>query len=184
MSNIKIIQSSPSHTGSTLLVNLVHGFLLPDKPVMWDTSTKIHKHLITKTHEPFVRPNESLNAMKERYSEYELYFIMSERNDERFTKIISDEYKADPNVLVIDYHKLLKTDNNSWENIIDYHFEQFTNFIPKELHPQKSEAEIKQDMRKRVDLVNKTVLEYKDKPFKEWCKFTNIHGGHRDRKFH
>ena len=40
---------------------------------------------------------------------------------------------------------------------------------------------IKDDMKKRVKIVNEVVKLTKDKPFKEWDKFTGIHGGHRNR---
>lgn len=47
--NFKIIQASPPHTGSTLLLNLIHGFLRPDESVNIKVSL-IDKYLITKTH--------------------------------------------------------------------------------------------------------------------------------------
>lgn len=38
----KIIQSSPIHTGSTLLLNLIHGYLLPDEKVRLNPKELIH----------------------------------------------------------------------------------------------------------------------------------------------
>ena len=35
MRPIKIIQTSPPHTGSTLLLNLIHGYLLPECKIVW-----------------------------------------------------------------------------------------------------------------------------------------------------
>lgn len=36
-------------------------------------------------------------------------------------------------------------------------------------------------MEKRFKKVNETVELMKDKPFSEYCEFTHIHGGHRNR---
>lgn len=173
---IKIIQSSPPHTGSTLLLNLIHGFISPQEEIHWDTNSLIEKYLITKTH------NTNITQLENKYPQYKLFFIMSERNDSKIKRKIPDKYKKKSNVLVINYDKLLETNNNSIKNIIDYIFNEFNNFIPKEIKPNKDADLIKDDMGKRFKRVNETVELMKDKPFSKWDKFTGIHGGHRDRK--
>lgn len=106
---------------------------------------------------------------------------MSERNDSKIKAEIPDEYKKKSNVLVINYDKILETNNNNIKDIVDYIFNKFNNFIPKELKPNKDDDLIKDDMEKRFKKVNETVEFMKDKPFSEYCKFTHIHGGHRNR---
>lgn len=172
---IKIIQSSRPQTGSTLLLNLIHGFISPQEEIHWCTETLIEKFLITKTH------NINITQLENKYPQYKLFFIMSERNDSKIVSKINNEYKKKSNVLVINYDKLLETNNNSIKNIVDYIFNEFNNFIPKELKPNKDDNLIKDDMEKRVKIVNETVKLMKDKPFSEWDNFTGIHGSHRNR---
>ena len=172
---IKIIQSSPPHTGSTLLINLIHGFISPEEEIHWNTDSLIEKFLITKTH------NTNIIDFENKYPQYKLFFIMSERTDSKIKAEINNEYKKKSNVLVINYNKLLETNNNNIKNIIDYTFNEINNFIPKELKPNKHDDLIKDDMKKRFKKVNETVELMKDKPFRTWDKFTGIHGNHRDR---
>ena len=106
---------------------------------------------------------------------------MSERNDSKIQAKINNEYKNKSNVLVINYDKLLET-YNSIKDIIDYIFNEFNNFIPKELKPNKDNDLIKNDMEERLNLVNEMVKLMKDKPFSEWDRFTGIHGSHKNRK--
>ena len=143
---IKIIQSSHPCTGSTLLLNLIHGFISPQEETHYETNNLIDKFLITKTH------NTNITQLENTHFQYKLFFIMSERNDSKIQAKIDNEYKNKSNVLVINYDKLLETDNNSINNIIDYTFNEFNNFIPN------------------------------DKSFDEWDTFTGIHGNHRNRK--
>jgi len=172
---IKIIQSSPPGTGSTLLLNLIHGFITPQEEIHWDTESLIHKFLITKTH------NTNITQLENKYHQYKLFFIMSERNDSKTSAKINNEYKRKSNVLVISYDKLLETNNNSIKKIVDYIFDKFNNFIPKELKPNKDDDLIKDDMQNRFKKVNETVKLMKDNPFSQWDKFTGIHGHHRNR---
>jgi len=175
MTAFKIIQSSPPHTGSTVLVNLLHGYLIPDEPIHWNSEKLIDKFLVTKTHSTNIEKWERV------YPHYKLLFIMSERNDGKVTRLIDTKYKRRSNVLVVNYDQLLETDNNSIQNIIDYMYDIFDTFLPKEISPHKDERSIKDDMMKRFNLVNETVERMKDKPFREYDKFTHIHGSHRNR---
>jgi len=172
---IKIIQSSHPHTGSTLLLNLIHGFISPQEKIHYSTESLIEKFLITKTH------NTNITQLENKYPQYKLFFIMSERNDSKIKAEINNEYKKKSNVLVINYNKLLETNNNSIKNIVDYIFNEFNDFIPKKLKPNKDDDLIKDDMTKRVKIVNEIVELMKDKSFSEWDKFTGIHGSHRNR---
>ena len=70
------------HTGSTLLLNLIHGFISPQEEIHYDTETLIEKLLITKTH------NINITQLENKYPQYKLFFIMSERNDSKIKKNI------------------------------------------------------------------------------------------------
>jgi len=173
---IKIVQASPWRTGSTLLVNLIHGFISPQEEVHYDTESLIHEFLITKTH------TTNIDHLEKEYPQYKLLFIVSERNDSKVQSLIINEYRKKSNVLIINYDKLLETENNSSSTIIDYIFNEFDNFIPKELKPAKDAYLIKDDMKKRVKIVNDTVEAMKDKAFNDPPdKLTGIHGSHRNR---
>lgn len=171
---IKIVQSSPPRTGSTLLLNLIHGFLAPDEEVHCKPED-LRNHRLIKTH------NIDIMALEKHFHEYKLFFIMSERNDKKLKLLINSEYKQKPNVLVINYNYLLQTDKNTMKNIVDYTFNKFNQFIPKELKPKKPDVLIKQDMMQRFRTVNATVELMKNEPFTKWDKFTGIHGSHRKR---
>tara|TARA_B100001996_G_scaffold281408_1_gene221816 strand:- start:280 stop:810 length:531 start_codon:yes stop_codon:yes gene_type:complete len=174
ITKFKIIQSSPPHTGSTLLLNLIHGYLSPDEIIHWNTEKLIDKFLITKTH------NTNIEFWEKTYPQYKLFFIMSERNDDKIKKMINSKYRQKSNVLIINYDKLLVNDN-SQKNLINYIFNQFNDFIPKELKPNKDDDLIKDDIEKRLNIMNETVEKMKHKKFCEWDKFTGIHGSHRNR---
>jgi len=172
---IKIIQSSHPRTGSTLLLNLIHGFISPLEKYHWNTESLIEKFLITKTH------NINITEFEDKYPQYKLFFIMSERDDGKVKRKVPDEYKKKSNVLVIDYNKLLETNDNTINNIVDYMFNELNKFIPKELKPNKSDDSIKDDMKKRMNKVNEAVELMKNKPFSECDPLTGIHGSHRNR---
>ena len=113
------------------------------------------------------------------YKEYDLYFIVSIRHDKKVKKN-KKKYHSYKNVLIINYDKIKQTNNNSIKNIMDYTFNKFDNFIPKELKPNKDDDLIKDDMDKRFKKVNETVELMKNKPFSEVDKFTGIHGHHKN----
>uniref|UniRef100_A0A6C0LLC6 Sulfotransferase domain-containing protein n=1 Tax=viral metagenome TaxID=1070528 RepID=A0A6C0LLC6_9ZZZZ len=171
----KIIQASPSHTGSTLLLNLIHGFLAPAEQIHWKTENKIHNHLITKTH------NTSVDNLIEQFKQYKLWFVMSERNDEKTCKLIDDKYRKHRRVLIINYNEINETPSLSLDNIVENIFHKFVKFFPKNLIPKKDSNAIKLDMKNRVIEMNKVTEEIKSKPFEYWDKFYGVHGSHRNR---
>ena len=149
---------------------------MPEEEIHWDGNNNlIPNFLITKTH------NTDINKIENKYPQYKLFFIMSERNDDKVKNIIKTNLKKKSNVLVINYDKLIESKNNTIKNIIDYLFNEFNNFIPKKLKPNKDDDLIKNDMEKRFKITNETVELLKNKSFKEWNKFTGIHGSHRNR---
>lgn len=175
MKEVRIIQVSPQHTGSTLLVNLIHGFLSPMEPVHWKTEDLIDDYLITKTH------NTDIENFEKKYPNYKLYFIMSERNDKKIQEIINFKYREKKNVLIINYNEMLETRDNTLDKIIINIFKKFLKFLPKEIIPNKKKNLIKMDMKDRINKMNKICKEIEDKPFDYCDEFTHIHGGHRNR---
>lgn len=171
----RIIQSSPPHTGSTLLLNLIHGFLSPREEVHWGTKDLIHNCLITKTHDT------NTNLWEQNYPQYQLLFIMSERYDHKIQNTILPQFKHKPNVLIIDYKELLVNENNTATIMIENIFKKLNHFIPNELKPRKSEEIIKYDMLNRFHIVNVTVKLIKNKSHFLEDEFTGIHGSHRGR---
>lgn len=174
MNNIRIVQSSPPHTGSTLLMNLIHGLLCPDESAL--AVEDVTQSLITKTH------NINIENIERKFPNYKLYFIMSERNDNKIHSLINNKYRNKNNVLIINYNEILETQSNDLDKVINHIFDKFINFLPKELLPTKSNESLKEAMKDRINKMNEICLIMKDKPFAEWDRFTGIHGGHRNRK--
>ena len=175
MGSIRIIQSSPERTGSTLLLNLIHGFLSPEEEIHWDTDVKINEYLITKTH------NINVDDMINRYKRYDLYFVMSERNDNKVKKLIDNRYREYSNVLIINYININVTDYLTIERVIEYSFNKFYNFFPKKIIPHMKKEYIKKNMLNRIENMNKVTEQIKDRSFEYWDKFYGVHGGHRNR---
>lgn len=71
--------------------------------------------------------------------------------------MIDSKYRQKSNVLIINYDKILVNDNNSQKNVINYIFNQFNSFIPKELKPNKEDDLIKDDIEKRFNIMNEMV---------------------------
>ena len=171
----RIIQASYARTGSTLLLNLIHGFLLPQEPYHCPTNDLIDDFLITKTHDL------DINKWINKYKKYKLYFVMSERIDNKVRKKINNKYKKKDNILVINYDEINVTKKLSLDNVIENIFNKFKLFFPKDLIPKKEDSLIKKDMKQRIIEMNKCVKRLKNKPFSYCDQFYGIHGSHRNR---
>jgi len=177
MNNVKVIQTSPPRTGSTLLLNLIHGFLSPNEKIHWDEHvSEIDDYFISKTHVT------DIDIILNKYKQYKLYFVVSERNDSKVKGLIVDKYRKYYNVLIINYNEINVTNELSFDNVIDNIFDKFIQFFPLEIVPKKKDILIKADMKKRIVNMNKIVEEIKNKPFSYWDRFYGIHGSHRNRK--
>lgn len=174
---IKIVQASPPHTASTLLVNLIHGFISPEEHVKYQTENLIHKYLITRTH------NIDVDVLINKFKMYDIFFVMSERNDHKIKRLIDDKYRNRKNVLILNYDELVETETNKKDTIIENIYQKFKNFFPEELTQNKSERTLKEQMKKRMNIVNETVERMKNLSFSEIDSFTDIHGSHRNRDF-
>lgn len=172
-SNIKIIQCSKPHTGSTLLLNLIHGYVCPAEEIHWNTEKLIDKYCITKTHDV------EIDKWMKKYPQYKMIFIGSNR--ENHPKI-NNKYNKYKNVLVIDYKDINETDTNSLEKIVNFTFDKFQTIIPNALRHTNDDTETKQNMITRITNMNKLTEEIKNKPFAYWDRFYGIHGSHKNRK--
>ena len=172
-SNIKIVQCSKPHTGSTLLLNLIHGYICPDEEIHWNTEKLINQHCITKTHDV------DIDKWIKKYPQYKIIFIGSNRD--KHPKI-SEKYNKYDNVLVIDYNDINETATNSLEKIVNFTFDKFRKIIPDELRHNNDDAETKKNMITRITNMNKLTKDIQNKPFAYWDRFYGIHGSHQNRK--
>ncbi len=147
-------------TASTLLVNILYGFYDHFAPVKYSDEPGYYDSKIIKTH--------SLNY-KSWYNLYhethDVYFVCSERKDKNL--FINDSIKQKPNVFVFEYEDLIK------ESAIEDICSVLMKHIPE--YPELAFA------KERVEAMNKVCEEIKDKPFKYYDKFFQIHGSHRNR---
>ena len=167
--NIRIYQSSYFSTGSTLLTNLIYGFLDPDKSTGWGKN--FEEHICLKTHT--VEMNTLLCNKR-----YNIYIISSERRK----KYPKNYYKNTDKVLIIKYDEILETENNTLKQICTNICKKFLNFLPNEVQMSISEEETINNMIKRIQNMNKKIEELKDKDFNHFETFFGVHGSHRNRK--
>ena len=174
----RIIQASLPHTGSTLLLNLLLGFIAPHESYQWDTKNLIDSYLVTKTH------NININKWTNKYKHYKLYFVMSERNDNKIHAVIPNKYKKKNNVLIINYNQINVTNKLLLDDVIENIFNLFINFFPYDLIPKKEHIIIKKDMKNRIISMNQCYEKIKNKPFTYCDSFFGIHGSHRNRNIY
>lgn len=172
--NAKIIQSSPMHTASTVLINLIHGLLEPESAVEIGRIGGWSKEkLIIKTHET------NIDAIMQELKEYDLYFIMSERNDGRELRLINEKFKTYKNLLIFDYSELLETKDKSLKEICENAQTKLINFLPQSVL-QEAKGDYEQ-MYKRIQDMNNLYKKIKNKPFTYYDPFYHLHGSHRNR---
>ena len=114
-----IIQTSPEHTASTLLVNAIYGLIpeLFNKKIIgiWDNSFEkyFENIIVIKNH------NTNIDELIKKYDKnYKLVFICSERREKKY--LIDNKYKMYDNVVVFDFNELNETNNNTFIQIFDY----------------------------------------------------------------
>lgn len=168
--NVKIIQSAYPRTGSTLLLNIVHGLLQPNEPIYYPTKKHIQKHFITKTH------NVDFDTLMRRYPMYQLYFVVSERD-----KPYPSRYCHYKNICTIPYRTLLETPQRSVEQIVTDVYAKLKMCIPNHVFPEGNAKLHIQNAVKRIKAMNALCERIKDKPFSYWDRFYGIHGSHRNR---
>lgn len=175
-----IIQTSPYHTASTLLVNAIYGLIpeLFNKNIIGDWSFKggdrnklidiwFKDVIVIKSHNP------NIDDLIQKYSkEYNLFFICSERKDNNI--VINEKYKQYSNVIIFDYNEFTETNDNTIIQTVDN--------IYNKLYPILSHLELdKQKCMERIQLMNQRYEEIKNKPFEFVDPFFELHGSHRNR---
>ena len=169
-----IIQSSPYHTASTLLVNALYGlipFFKRHRIVCGDENEQLkymkNNLLIIKTHD--LRFEEQMKNLKQ--INIQSFFICSERPKKDY--LIPKKYRNFENVIIFDYDELNETPENTIENIVDNMIEKIKHIFPFELDKQGCITRIN-EMNARYAIIKNQSFEYID-PFYE------IHGSHRNR---
>lgn len=166
MKEKRIIQAGEPGSGSTLLLNIVHGLLAPDSPINLEMCEKF----ITKTHQM------NFDKYLCDFKKYDLYFVVSERN----IKVPKRYYKYN-NIAIVRYENFIASPSGSYEKPIKHVFDKLREALPPEAFPPHSEEVMLENARNRIRNMNKKYEEIKHKPFSYWDKFYGIHGSHCSR---
>lgn len=166
---ILIIQASPPHTASTLLVNAIYGLIedihLKNIIFQKNINVDIVEHefnniIVIKTH------NLTMDLIKQ-YKKYKLVFVCSQRKD--LGILIPQKYHK---YSIIFNFEELDDKNNSVEKIVNTIYEKLK-VLPIELN--------KITCMERIVKMNKRYEEIKNNPFSFVDPFFHIHGSHRNR---
>ena len=172
-----IIQCSPPHTGSTVLVNILNGLVCNNKPITFINFNNkpgymIINNLLKDTDTCIIKTHIcNIDRLIKHLENYRLFFICSERDD----KIINSKYYTYNNVLIIKYDEILETPNYSIDNIVSHIHDKLVGFLPSEIGLNADEAI------NRINNMNNTYKLIKDKPFSYVDRFYHLHGSHRNR---
>jgi len=170
-----IIQTSRTRTGSTVLVNMLYGFIIKNEPIRFLMSVdNIPRYLLDNKTTIFKFHKPDIDEFIEKHSDkYNLYFVCSERGD----KVIDEKYHHYKNVLFFNYDELLETETYSVEDIVNNAYNKLRCFLPDDIELNKSDAV------ERIHKMN-TLYEYiKDKPFSYADDFFQLHGSHRTTSY-
>jgi hypothetical protein len=168
---IVIIQTGHMRTGTTLLVNLLYGFMSPDEKIrcLWEPHHKIHPfnmYNIYKSH------NLDIDSyIKHHGDTHNLFFVCTERDDKK----INQKYKKYGNVLVFDYNEILETDSYNMNQIIDNVYAKLREFFPNSVTLDKETCI------KRIEKMNEKYAEIENMDFSYVDNFFQLHGRHRNR---
>jgi hypothetical protein len=179
-----IIQTSPPHTASTLLVNALYGLIdeLEDKNIFFNKDAEqldeiIEKDFgdkniaVIKTHNTNI--DKLINVYKDKY---DLYFVCSQRP--KHNLYIENKYLSYKNVVIFNFVELNETSENTIPKIIDTIYDRVYNLLSKyEFIKLNKENGIQ-----RINNMNTVYKEIKNKPFSYVDPFFEIHGSHRNRK--
>jgi hypothetical protein len=168
-----IIQTSPYHTASTLLINAIYGLIpeLVNKKIIgiWDLNFESYFEniIVVKNHNTNI--DELINIYKKTYK---LVFICSERQEKNY--IIDEKYKLYNNVVVFEFNELNETIDNTILQIADNIYNKVKLILPD------IELNIITCI-ERIILMNNKYEEIKNEPFSYIDDFFEIHGSHRNR---
>jgi hypothetical protein len=168
MSKNIIIQCSTKNSASVVLINILHGLLSDLEPVKFIDrySIKQIKELIDNTDIPILKTHIcNLNSWINHFKEYNLIFICSDNNSNKITTNCK-------NTVIIDNTKLITSESNTPETIIDYVINEIKSLLPANYILNKESC---------IKRLNNMFLLYNDiknKPFSYVDTFFHIHGSH------
>jgi len=181
MQKILIFQTSPNHTASTVLVNLLYGLINPlrDKKIRadWDDETEWQALLNTTNILVLKSHHTNIDELIAKYQHLNcrLFFIASER----YAKGIffeDQKYKRYRNCLFFDFHELNETASWTLENIVDKVLQKLRN------HPLLQSLVLsKEDAMARLTKMNQRYNLLQHFPYEFIDEFYELHGSHRDR---
>ena len=173
-----IIQTSPTHTARTFLVNALYGLIpeLSDKKIIYseckcnNINESVFRNIIVlKTH------NNNIDELINKYqNKYKLFFVCSERREKKY--MMNDKYKAYNNVVMFDFFELNETIDNTLPQIVDNIYNKLKNVLV-DVDLDKSKCI------ERLIMMNKKYEEIKHKKFSYIDNFFELHGSHRNRNF-
>ena len=169
---IVIIQTGHMRTGTTLLVNLLYGFLLPEEKIrcLWETH-----HNITPFHDKCnIYKSHCLDFdgfMQNHREKYNVFFVCTERDQKK----INEKVKRMSNVLVFDYNEILETEEYFMDEIIENVYQKLQEFLPKSITLDKETC------RQRIEKMNEKYAEIENMDFSHVDDFFQLHGRHRNR---
>ena len=169
LSKIRIIQTGDKRTGSTLLVNMVYGFLSRKDRVSIGSP---RDNFIVKMH------TLDLNKWEKKYSDYNIFWVVSEREKK---KKLDSKYRDKKNVLIIDYNEINETKSNILETICKNIVEKFINFFPKILLAKVEMDVLYRNVLNRIKDMNKRYEEIRTLDFSYIDNFYQIHGAHKTK---
>ena len=171
---IVIIQTSPTRTGSTFLVNLLYGFLIPNERIRFYSDINASLQLFNNFVNIYKCHILEIDAIINKFSHiYELYFICSERDN----NVINNKYRNLPNIIIFDYSEINETEFVKLKDIIDNAYDKLKKMLPNKISNKLN----KNTALNRIIKMNKLYEEIKDKPFTYIDPFFELHGSHRNR---
>jgi hypothetical protein len=163
-----IVQTSPKHTASTLLVNAIHGLIpaLADKRIITGKRfAPFDAILAIKIH------NTNIDYLIRLYQGYRLLFVCSERKDKNL--LIDAKYKQYRNVVVFDFNELNATEATPLSTVVDTIHKKLAPLLPIRLD--------KESCLQRLVAMNARYEQIKHRPFSYIDPFYELHGSHRNR---
>ena len=168
-----IIQCSPHHTGSTVLVNILYGLIAFNEDVIFSDIDNILKKVKSNSNSiPIIKTHDcNIDNIMNNLKGYNVLFVCSERNN----LIIDAKYKSYNNVVVINYNDLNETDILPINIIVDKVYNSLIDIIPRSIVLSKENAIL------RIQNMNTKYEEIKSYPFEYIDIHYQLHGSHRNR---
>ncbi len=167
---VLILQSGIARTGSTVIANLIQGFISKDEKLLgyWNNQyhlDRFHRKVnIAKTHLVDLDP-----IIERLQDKFELFFVISERDDKK----IDPKYHCYANVIIFDYTELLETSTQTTEQIADNAYSRLRDFFPPYIPMNRDHG------LQRLNEMNAYYQQIKDQPFSFVNYFYQLHGSHR-----